>query len=150
VHSRSSTPRGREVDLFDIAELTDAMPEERHERLVTLVRAHLAAMLRFDSPEQIERKRRLMDLGLDSLMAIELRTRLTAALALETPLSATLVFDYPTIDEIADHLERDVLRLSSPSGRNAASDTQVDRMDQLDLLSEEEVEAMLIKKLQTL
>jgi hypothetical protein len=61
-------------------------------------------------------------------------------------LSATLVFDYPTIDEIADHLERDVLRLSSPSEK----DTQQERVEALDLLSDEEVEAMLLKKLQTL
>ena len=123
---------------------------ERHEKLVELVRGHIAAMLRFDSAERIERKRRLMDLGLDSLMALELRDRLTKSLGLENPLSATIVFDYPTLDEIADHLERDVLRLSAPKQDDTASEPRENRAEELDRLTDQEVEAILLKKLQAL
>ena len=45
-----------------------------------------------------------MDLGIDSLMAVELRNRLATGLALAKPLTATLVFDFPTIADIAGHL----------------------------------------------
>ena len=123
----------------------------RHERLVALVRAHLADMLRFTSPEQIERKRRLMDLGLDSLMAVELRTRLAKALAVEKPLSATLVFDYPTLDALADHLERDILQLEpAEKAQESASDAIALRAEEVEHLTDEEVETLLLKKLQSL
>ncbi len=150
-HVRSSIqPKDCAVEAAPMAFLTEATPEERHEKLVALVRAHIAAMLRFDSPERIERKRRLMDLGLDSLMALELRNRLAKSLALETPLSATIVFDYPTLDEIAGHLERDILRLPPSGDAPAAADALKDRADELDRLGDAEIEALLLKKLQTL
>ena len=42
----------------------DLLPAERHERLVALVRAHLADMLRFASPEQIDAQAPINGLGL--------------------------------------------------------------------------------------
>ena len=45
----------------------------------------------------------LFDLGLDSLMAVELRNRLQARLD-GRPLSATLLFDFSTIDALCAHL----------------------------------------------
>ena len=44
------------------------------------------------------------DLGVDSLMAVELRNRLQSELGVEPPLPASLVFDHPTIRALADHL----------------------------------------------
>ncbi|HWF67141.1 MAG TPA: acyl carrier protein, partial [Acidobacteriaceae bacterium] len=45
----------------------------------------------------------LIDIGLDSLMAVDLKNRLQIALGQE--LSPTVIFDYPTVFEIAGMLD---------------------------------------------
>ena len=48
------------------------------------------------------------DLGMDSLMAVELRNRLNRAFAGEYTASNTMVFDYPDIETLAEHLVREL------------------------------------------
>lgn len=57
----------------------------------------------------VDMKEPLMEAGLDSLGALELRRELSTALGVE--LMPTLVFDYPLIDTMAEHL---VGMLTSP------------------------------------
>lgn len=87
----------------------DAPPRERHAWLVGFVRDAVVRVARCDPSRPPDRRQRLSDLGLDSLMAIELRDWLATGLAIATPLPATLMFDYPTIDAIAGHLEHRLL-----------------------------------------
>ena len=47
---------------------------------------------------------RFLDLGTDSLMAVELRNRLFGQFGGKFDISPTAVFDYPTIGELAGHL----------------------------------------------
>jgi hypothetical protein len=53
-----------------------------------------------------------MDLGIDSLMAVELRNRLAAGL--ECTLHPTLLFDYPTLESLVVYLIEHVLKLAQP------------------------------------
>jgi acyl carrier protein len=55
----------------------------------------------------IEIRRRFFDLGLDSLMSVELKNRLEHDL--KKPLSSTLVFDYPTLEDLHTHIMSDVI-----------------------------------------
>jgi len=64
-------------------------------------------------PSRLDVTLPLSEMGLDSLMAVELRNLLGAAVAAPRPLPATLVFDYPTIEAIARYLADEVLAIGS-------------------------------------
>lgn len=150
MHPRSLVPENLEKP-SDLSAWLDSPPLQRHENLVSLMRQHIAEMLRFGTPDRVERKRRLKDLGLDSLMALEFSRRLTKSLNLDQPLSATLVFDYPTLDALADHVERDILRLAEvPCDADPSPDALEARAEELTHLADAEIEAMLLKKLRSL
>jgi acyl carrier protein len=93
--------------------------EQLHAALIEWLRQQVAAVLRLDS-ERVPQDKALRSLGLDSLMALELRNRLERNLRLK--LSATLVWNYPTITGIAAHLQsRLAARLSGESTTGAAT-----------------------------
>ena len=90
------------------------LADDRLERLLGFVRQQVALSLRMDASRTIDRRQRLMDLGLDLLMAVELRNRLGVMLGLTQSLPATMIFDYPTIEAIAGYLDRTILRPARP------------------------------------
>ncbi|WP_433733983.1 SDR family NAD(P)-dependent oxidoreductase [Nocardia sp. CA-129566] len=67
-----------------------------------LVRAHATAALGRTTP--VPDRTPLRDLGLDSMMAVELRNSLSAELGVRLP--ATLLFDHPTVTAVADEIAR--------------------------------------------
>ncbi len=84
------------------ARLGEASVEERRRLLVELVRAEVARVMGHSSLETIDLKRAFKELGFDSLMAVELHSRLEAAVGVRLP--TTLVFDYPTPTAVVEHL----------------------------------------------
>ncbi|MEV0603334.1 SDR family NAD(P)-dependent oxidoreductase, partial [Streptomyces sp. NPDC050315] len=83
--------------------------------LYDLVLTHVADVLGHDSPDEVEAEEELLDLGFDSLMAVELRNRLNKATGLR--LSGSLVFDFPTVADLAGHLEE---QLAAGGGEEGA------------------------------
>src|SRR5262249_37165206 len=75
---------------------------ERLKALVELVQEDIAAVLALPGASAVPAEMPLKELGLDSLMAVELRNRLSARVG--TKLPTTLAFDYPTPTAMAQLL----------------------------------------------
>ncbi|XXS80066.1 type I polyketide synthase [Sorangium sp. So ce176] len=95
------------------ARLSPLPGAERQKVLLDLVRTEVAEVFQLPGPAHIPADRPLKELGLDSLMSVELRNRLGPRV--EAALPATLVFDYPTPGAIASYLGT----LLNLSGENA-------------------------------
>jgi acyl carrier protein len=87
------------------------MPESEWEAVVLeLVRAEIAVVLGHMSSTHIDPDVDFLELGFDSLAAVELRNRLATVTGLRLP--PTLTFDYRTANEIACH----VIKLTDANG----------------------------------
>nr|MDQ2959413.1 SDR family NAD(P)-dependent oxidoreductase [Actinomycetota bacterium] len=105
--------------------LAEAPSSEQHRLIVEVVRSHAAAVLGHASADAVPAGRAFKDLGFDSLTAVQLRNRLSAETGLRLP--ATLVFDHPNPDALAQHLRPD---LTGPDERGeAALLAGLDRLD---------------------
>jgi acyl transferase domain-containing protein len=67
-----------------------------------LVRELAAEVMGVDAPSQVPVDVPIMELGLTSLMAVDLRNRLAAATGLELP--AALLYDHPTFEAVIAHV----------------------------------------------
>jgi hypothetical protein len=95
----------------------------------------------------IEPRRPLRELGLDSLMAVELRNLLHNDLELDQPLPATLVFDHPTVEAMTCYLGREFLGLAADvPGPGTAADAP-DTLDRIENLSDDEVDRLLAERM---
>ncbi|MGA5040304.1 type I polyketide synthase [Streptomyces capoamus] len=82
---------------------TAALPEaERPAALLAFVREQIAAVMGYASADSVEPEREFWELGLDSLTALELTSRLTTAAGLRLP--STLTFDHPSAAALSRYL----------------------------------------------
>jgi acyl transferase domain-containing protein/acyl carrier protein len=116
-----------------------AAPGQPQRALLTArLTTEIAAVLRID-PARVRRDEPLRTLGLDSLMALELRNRLERLTGLRLP--ATLAWTFPTLDRLAVHLAEQ-LSLATPvaqapvpvSVRPAMGDIDLDALSDEDAL----------------
>ncbi|MFI6347321.1 beta-ketoacyl synthase N-terminal-like domain-containing protein [Streptomyces sp. NPDC050560] len=89
-------------DRLDLAAFLGKPEAERREFIDRSVRAAVAAALQADDAEQIEPTTAFVSLGLDSLMALQLKTALEQLF--RVPLPATLTFDHPSPRDLANFL----------------------------------------------
>ncbi|MEU8220981.1 SDR family NAD(P)-dependent oxidoreductase [Micromonospora taraxaci] len=82
--------------------LLNLSDSEQERILLDLVRTQAATVLGHSTASQIDTHRGFLELGLDSLTALELRNQLNVATGLRLP--ATTLFDHPTPIALAQHL----------------------------------------------
>ncbi|QRR36013.1 SDR family NAD(P)-dependent oxidoreductase [Hydrogenophaga sp. YM1] len=121
---------------------------QRAERLLAFVGEHVARVVDVADARRIDPRQPLNELGLDSLMAVDLRNRLGKDLGLARGLPATLVFDYPTLDALAGYIGQLLAPQAETEAAAAPVPTASGAVEAIDDLSDEEIEALFAKKLQ--
>ncbi|ABW15127.1 Beta-ketoacyl synthase [Parafrankia sp. EAN1pec] len=119
----SRVARGR-VDLgggFDVAALLAKSPADRSAALAELVLDLVGAALHLDDGERVDPAAEFVALGLDSLMALEVKTSLEGSLRL--PLPATLTFDHPSPRQLAEFLDGQLAATTTATSATATSAT---------------------------
>ncbi|MFJ9411280.1 type I polyketide synthase [Streptomyces sp. NPDC101393] len=86
---------------------------EQESALLQAVQEEAAKTLGLDSPDTVEARRAFSDVGFDSLMAVELRNRLSAVTGLRLP--ATLLFDHPTPTAVVEFLRSEIQGTAGPA-----------------------------------
>ncbi|WIY01905.1 SDR family NAD(P)-dependent oxidoreductase [Amycolatopsis mongoliensis] len=111
-----------EADSSLAQQLSGLTEAARAEALLDLVRAETAAVLGYPGPGSVEPDRAFRDLGVDSLIALEVRNRLVAATGLKLP--AVVLFDHPDPRRLAALLGHQLLDAGP-----VAADRLVSRVD---------------------
>ncbi len=122
-----------------------ALPaHQRREALQRWLEALLRKVIGLPVERAVDPRLPLRDLGMDSLMTVELRNAIGRAV--DRTLSATLVFDYPTLDALTDHLlailpglQVEPVPVSAAAQRAGSAEVQA--------MSEAEAEAQLLREL---
>jgi acyl transferase domain-containing protein len=124
---------------------------DRLDLLITHIQSAIARVLKL-SPQAIPSPRQgFVEMGLDSLMAVELQRLLESSL--ELSLSPTLAFNYPTIERLAPYL---LQQIQNGLDQDLQPEVPMATVEfeamaaQLQTLSEVEMEALLVRKLNSL
>ncbi|MFN7144847.1 MAG: acyl carrier protein, partial [Myxococcota bacterium] len=140
-------PRSGLADTVDA--LAAAPARRRHPLLVQGLREATALALGLPTLDAVDPRAPLRDLGLDSLMSIDLHNAVAAAV--RRPLPESTLLDHATIDALARHLLDDVLGLREPVAAEpvAAPALEVDAPPD-DEMSLEEASRLLAEELEGL
>ncbi|WP_257460225.1 type I polyketide synthase [Archangium lipolyticum] len=157
VGESSPTPGAASSRARWLAELESLPPARRFDTLVQRIQAEVGRILGFPSSELPPAERGFFQMGMTSLMSVELRNALQRGLDKELP--ASLAFDHPTVLALAKRLAGSVTAVEIPLPTAAAAQESrpqtaqaeigdlAERLSQVAGLSDEEVERLIAQKL---
>ena len=105
------------------------------------MRERALRVLGLDPGHALDPRAPLGDLGLDSLLAVELRNALGTTLKLALP--ATLLFDHPNVEALTQHLLDTLFPAAPPAAAPAPAPKAGSVLDAVADLSDDEVERRL-------
>ncbi|ACY15483.1 3-oxoacyl-(acyl-carrier-protein) reductase., 6- deoxyerythronolide-B synthase [Haliangium ochraceum DSM 14365] len=142
--------------------LRELAPERARALLAELVADETREQLGLAPEQPLPSRTPFTELGMDSVMSLKLTTRLGRALGVR--LATVVIFEYPTVAALTEHLASEVLELPTSAPADAApgyapdpalagadtdTDTDTDTDDDDDDLSEDELAALLTRKLES-
>ncbi len=136
-----------------IPELIKKLKETELEERLKLVKEFLSEkvqkVLGMKEHQAISTSKPLSEMGIDSLMGLEIKKIIDVAIGKNLP--ATMVFNYPTIDALSEYLLSDVLHLQNGLETKLEESEDENKEDDLikevEDLTEEEAEKLLLEKL---
>ena len=128
---------GGPVASIDLEALLTQTRSDREAAIREILRARVASVLRFDSPEDVEFDAKFVELGLDSLAAVELKNALEATFRIPLPTSA--LFDHPAIQSLTEFISRELVPTSPEA---PAEDGPIDVHGLSDADADAELEAL--------
>jgi acyl carrier protein len=123
-------------------------------RRLAILKAHVESAasraLGATGSASVDPQRPLHELGLDSLMSVELRNALATSLGHSLP--TTLLFDYPTVESLTQYLAKNVLNLefTNPTASEIRVPPANKDLEELREMSESEAESLLLAELDQL
>jgi acyl carrier protein len=126
----------------------ETAPNRRRRLLLDTIREEVIHVLGLRPTTVIDPRQPLNELGLDSLMAVELRNTLITLVGATLP--ATLLFDYPTSEALADYLMKNVPGLAPLEETDSVQEDKNDNLAELQQMSDAEAEALLLAELNKL
>ncbi|MGE7437298.1 type I polyketide synthase [Kitasatospora sp. NPDC001175] len=128
---RSSAGAGAQVaEERTLAQQLAGLPDAERDRvLLDAVRTQVAAVLGYGGPEAIEPGRGFVELGFDSLTAVDLRNRLGALAGVRLPV--TLIFDYPTPGALAAYLREEIRQDEASAAPVLPIGAELDRLESI-------------------
>jgi len=103
----------------------EAVPlRERKDFLVAHVSSHVVQILGGNPSNSLNQKRDFFAMGMDSLTSIELRNRLQTSLGSSLP--STLLFEYPTVEELVGYLTQKVLSALMIPGSDISENSSIE------------------------
>jgi len=143
---RAAVERAPAASALDVEALQGATNAQRQATLLSFVAEQVARVIGVPAATPFEATQPLKELGLDSLMAVDLRNRLNRGLGQKRSLPATLVFDHPTLDALARHLA--ALIAPAPAAAAPAAPPP-DTLGAIDNLSDEQIDALFAERSRT-
>jgi len=132
-----------------LLQLESTQASERQQLLIAHIQAEVAKVLGLKPSQLPGSQQGFFDMGMDSLMALELKNRLEATF--NSSLPSTLAFEYPTIADVAEYLAKEVLKWELLSTSEVElfkrEDERAVDLSKIKQIPKDEVEASIAKSL---
>ena len=124
----------------------------RYDYLANYLSEYICNLLQIEDKNSLDHKRGFFDMGMDSLMAVELRSKLEKQLAYQ--LAPSTIFDYSSVEKLANHIISLIFDTKSniepEPGKNSPLEINAIQSQQIDGLSDAEISALIDGELSSL